>query len=170
MKLNSFEAVVAALHRHQIKYLIAGGLAVNAHGYLRMSVDIDIVIALNADNIQKAFVALASEGYQPSVPITAEHFSDHSKRAEWMEQKGMRVLNFFSDCHPETSVDIFVYEPFDFAKEHTRAMCGELLPGLPAYFVSIPALIEMKRAAARPKDLDDIDHLELLMKEQDAKR
>lgn len=167
MKLSAFEVVISALHSAEIRYLIAGGLAVNAHGYLRMSQDIDIVIALNADNIRKAFAALATEGYRPLVPITAEQFSDQAQRREWIEQKGMKVLNFFSDAHPETPVDVFVYEPFDFDQEFHRALKGDLLPGLPTYFVSIPTLIKMKEAAGRPRDLDDIEHLTQILAQPD---
>jgi hypothetical protein len=163
MKLNTFEAVITALHKADIRYLIAGGMAVNAHGYLRMSQDIDIVIALNAGNIHNAFAALMTEGYRPLVPITSAQFANEEQRREWVEKKGMKVLNFFSDTHPETPVDVFVYEPFDFDREFDRALKGELLPGLPTYFVSIPALIQMKQAAGRPKDLDDIEHLTQLL-------
>jgi len=33
-------------------------------------------------------------------------------------------------------------------------------------FVSIPALIAMKRLANRPRDLDDIEHLQLILDEK----
>ena len=34
MKLAAFEALTAALRDARVRYLVAGGLAVNAHGYL----------------------------------------------------------------------------------------------------------------------------------------
>lgn len=55
MKLASFEAIVRARNTAGVRYLIAGGLAVNAHGYVRFTKDVDIVIALDADNIVDAF-------------------------------------------------------------------------------------------------------------------
>lgn len=163
MKLSTFEAVMRALHRSEVRYLVAGGLAVNAHGYLRMSQDIDLVIALDAANIRGAFAALAEEGYRPTVPVTADQFSDARQRERWIKEKGMRVLNFFSDAHLETPIDIFVYEPFDFEVEQQTALSGELLPGVPVKFVSIPSLIRMKEEAGRPKDLDDILHLKEIL-------
>lgn len=42
MKLAAFEAVVQALHTAQVRYLVADGLAVNAHGSIRLTMDIDI--------------------------------------------------------------------------------------------------------------------------------
>ena len=166
MKLRAFEAIARTLSEHNVRYLVAGGLAVNAHGYSRFTADIDLVIALDAGNIAAAFAALGAAGYQPSLPITAEQFANTRLRKHWIDEKGMRVLNFFSDQHPETSVDIFVYEPFDFEAEFEAAMQGELLPNLPVRFVCIPTLIDMKRQAGRARDLDDIQHLQWILDEE----
>jgi hypothetical protein len=46
MKLSSFEAIVGALNEAGVRYLVVGGIAVNAHGYLRVTNDVDIVIRL----------------------------------------------------------------------------------------------------------------------------
>jgi hypothetical protein len=167
MKLAAFEAVAKALHAAQVRYLVAGGLAVNAHGYIRLTADIDLVIALDPDNIQQAFRALAGIGYRPTVPIDAKAFAQAEQRKHWQEEKGMRVLNFHSDAFPGTSVDVFVHEPFDFAREYVAALRGELLPDLDVRFVSIPTLIHMKKAAGRPRDLDDIQHLQWLQEHTD---
>ncbi|WP_234981636.1 hypothetical protein [Fontimonas thermophila] len=155
------------LNEAGVRYLVAGGLAVNAHGYIRFTADIDLVIALDANNIISAFAALALIGYRPAIPVTADQFADTTQRRRWIEEKGMQVLNFFSDRHRETSVDVFVYEPFDFEQEYERALVGEIAPGLPARFVSIPTLIHMKEAAGRPRDLDDIQHLRWMLEEED---
>jgi hypothetical protein len=169
MKLRAFEAVAQAFRDAQVRYLVAGGLAVNAHGYLRFTADIDVVIALDADNVLRTFGALSKVGYRPTVPITAEQFADANQRQRWIAEKGMQVLNFFSDQHPESSVDIFVYEPFDFHQEFTAAMVGEVLPGLSVRFVSIPTLIHMKEAAGRARDLDDIQHLRWILEDESEK-
>ncbi|HEX7060952.1 MAG TPA: hypothetical protein VF200_03230 [Woeseiaceae bacterium] len=165
MKLASFEAIVQALNAAEVRYLIAGGLAVNAHGYVRFTKDVDIVIALDTDNILGAFKALATLGYKPTVPITAAQFADAALRQRWIDEKNMKVLNFFSDTYRETPVDLFVFEPFEFETEHSLALQGELLPDLIARFVSIPTLIRMKEAAGRARDLDDIEHLRMIQQE-----
>lgn len=159
MKLAAFEAVAKAFDAAHVRYLVAGGLAVNAHGYIRLTMDIDLVIALDAGNIHLAFSALAGIGYRPTVPIKADAFAQPEQRQRWREDKGMQVLNFHSDAFPGTSVDVFVSEPFDFAHEHEVAMRSELLPNIQVCFVSIPTLIRMKQVAGRPRDLDDIQHL-----------
>lgn len=154
MRLAAFEAIAAALRDAGVRYLVAGGMAVNAHGYLRLTYDVDLVIRLEPGNVQLAFKALSVLGYRPTVPVTAEQFADEEQRA-----------NFHSDLYRPFTVDVFVSIPFDFEREYQTALEGELAPGLVVRFVSIPALIEMKRLANRPRDLDDIEHLQMILEE-----
>jgi predicted nucleotidyltransferase len=166
VKLTSLEAIVRALSDGNVRYLIAGGLAVNAHGYLRFTQDVDLVIALDSANIVRAFQVLATLGYKPAVPITAEQFADAGLRQQWIRDKGMQVLNFFSDQHRETGLDMFVTEPFDFQRESMNALEGELCPGVNVRFVSLPTLIVMKETANRPRDIDDVQHLRWIQDEK----
>lgn len=69
MKVSSFEAIAAALNREGVRYLVAGGLAVNAHGYVRLTHDVDLVVQLDPENILPAFAALAGLDYRPLVPV-----------------------------------------------------------------------------------------------------
>ena len=80
MKLASFEAIVRALENAGVRYLVADGLAVNAHGYLRFTKDVDFVMQLIPDNIERAFAAFGALGYRPTVPITAEQFAEAGGR------------------------------------------------------------------------------------------
>ena len=166
VKLAAFEAIAAALRDAGVRYLVAGGIAVNAHGYVRLTYDVDLVIQLKPENIRPAFKALAGLGYRPIAPVTAEQFADAAQRARWIREKGMQVLNFHSDLHRPFTVDVFVSEPFDFDREYEAALQGELAPGLTVRFVSIPALIAMKQLANRPRDLDDIEHLRMILEER----
>lgn len=158
MKLASFDALVAALQQAGVRYLIAGGLAVNAHGYLRFTRDVDVVVQLMPDNIARAFAVLDRLGYRPVVPVTAAQFADAPTRQGWIRDKGMQVLQFWSDAHRETPVDMFVQEPFDFEDEYAHAP-GKPLGGIEVRFVTIPTLIRMKQAADRPQDRIDIEYL-----------
>lgn len=129
MMLAAFESIAVALRDAQIRYLVAGGLAVNAHGYLRLTQDVDLVIQLGGQNIRSCFGALANLGYRPLVPVTGEQFTDPEQRARWIRDKGMTVLNLYSDRYRPVTVDIFVTEPFDFDREYDAALIGELSPG-----------------------------------------
>ena len=70
MKLTSVAMILKALNQAGVRALVVGGLAVNAHGYLRFTNDADFAVELLPENIERAFRALASLGYQPRVPIT----------------------------------------------------------------------------------------------------
>lgn len=166
MKLAAFEAIAGALNRAGVRYLVADGVAVNAHGYLRLTQDVDLVVQLDRGNILAAFAALGALGYRALVPVTGEQFADRAQREQWIRDKGMQVLNFQSGRYRGVSVDVFVAEPFDFNAEYAAALEAELAPGLPTRFVSIPALIAMKRLADRPRDRDDIEHLQMILEEQ----
>ena len=160
MEIRSIESIVRALNDAQVDYLIVGGLAVNAHGFVRLTRDVDIVIRLTPENASKGLHALLAIGYRMSIPEPPEAFADAAARARWREEKGMIVLKLWSDEHRRTPVDIFVYEPFPFESEFARALRLELSPGVSALVVTLETLLEMKRTAGRPQDLLDITELE----------
>lgn len=162
MTKADFHLIAAALNHAEVPFLVVGGIAVMEHGYGRNTYDVDLVIRLSPDVIGRAFEALAKVGYRPSVPITVEQFVQPEERRSLLENKRMQVLNFSSDQHRETPLDIFVTEPFNFAEEYKNAEDREVAPGLMVRIVSLETLFAMKRAANRPKDLADIDELSLL--------
>lgn len=149
---------------------MADGLAVNAHGLLRFTADMDLVVQLTPDNVSSAFKALKSIGYRPIVPVTAEGFGDARTREGWIRDKGMKVLQFYSDRHRETPVDVFVKEPFAFDREHREALVRGLTGSVQVRFVSLPTLIRMKRLAARPKDRADLEDLRRLQGERRGRK
>ena len=162
MKLSGFGAIVRALNDAGVRYLLVGGIAVNAHGYGRNTYDVDIVIQLDPQNIQRAFDALRSADYHPLLPISASQFTEASLRENWRREKNMLVLRFWSDSHRETPLDVFVYEPFDFDTEWTAAWWQEFAPDVKVPVIRLSALQQMKREAGRPQDLADLDELNLL--------
>ncbi len=159
MKLDHVIAVVKGLNEAGVRYLIVGGLAVNAHGHVRYTNDLDLVIGLEPANIRLGLDTLARLGYRPKIPITSEQFANASLRNEWRITKGMVVLNLWNDQSRESPVDVFVSEPFDFSLEHRTARLIPLADGILAPFVSLPTLLQMKRMAGRPQDLSDIAEL-----------
>src|SRR5882672_5888041 len=57
------QAVSSLLAEHGIGNLVAGGLAVQLHGYPRTTIDVDIIVP----NVQEAHAFLVANGYQASV-------------------------------------------------------------------------------------------------------
>ncbi len=159
MRLEQVIAVVRSLNEAGVRYLIVGGLAVNAHGHVRYTNDLDLVIGLDPGNIRRGLDTLASLGYRPRIPVTSEQFANTELRNQWIREKGMVVLNLWCDRHRETPIDVFVHEPFDFATEFQAARHFPLGADLTAPFVTLSTLVRMKREAGRPHDLIDIAEL-----------
>jgi hypothetical protein len=160
MRVAEFENIVRVLNAADVRYLVVGGIAVVAHGYGRVTFDLDVVLQLRPDNVIRAFGALNTLGYLPRVPVTAEQFAVEENRERWIREKGMTVLNLHSDRQRTTPVDVFVAEPFDFDATYARAIeqpCG----GGVFRVVDLETLIRMKEAAGRPKDVDDVTHLRM---------
>jgi hypothetical protein len=159
MRLDQIISVVEALNKADVQYLIVGGLAVNAHGHVRYTNDLDLVISLEPANIRRGLDTLAELGYRPKTPVTSAQFADSKLRDRWRTEKGMVVLNLWSDLWRESPIDVFVHEPFDFASEHRAAKFFPLTDNITAPFVSLPTLLSMKAEAGRPRDLIDIAEL-----------
>jgi hypothetical protein len=160
MEVRSVETIVRALNAAGAQYLIVGGLAVNAHGFVRLTRDVDIVLGLERENARIGLDALLRAGWRLAIPEKPEAFADAATRERWRTEKNMIVLKLWSDEHQRTPVDIFIYEPFDFAAEFLRADRLEICPGVLAPVVTLETLLQMKRAAGRPQDLADIEELQ----------
>lgn len=166
MKLESILAVARALDDAGVRFLVAGGVAVNLHGYSRLTQDLDLVVELSPANARAAMDALAGLGYRPQVPVDIHDFADPERRAEWVTNKHMQVFSLVSDAHPETTVDVFVTEPFTFDDEYRRADRYQIEPGVELRTVTPGTLIAMKRNAGRDRDRDDIEHLQWIIEER----
>ena len=161
MKLADVEAILCALNDADVRYLIVGGLAVVAHGYVRYTADVDIVLDLERDNALRAMNALDAIAYRPLVPVDAADFADEEKRRVWIREKNMLVFQMRNPDRESTRLDIFVQEPFAFAEEFAQARWKEVA-GIRAPILRYDELIRLKRSSGRPQDLIDIDQLELM--------
>ncbi len=159
MEKLSVELIVRALNDYRVKYLIAGGLAVVAHGYVRFTADIDMLLAMDKQNLADAVAAPKTLNYRPRAPVDFGLFVDPDHRREWIDQKGLTVFSLFSPDHSATEIDLFLDPPLVFADAYSRATQLEIAPGIVATFCSLDDLIEMKSKAGRPRDLDDIKQL-----------
>ena len=161
MKLTTFQGVMEGLNRHEVRFLLVGGMAVVAHGYGRMTYDIDLVVQLTPANIRRTFEALAQLHFHPRIPVTADEFSDPRNREQWSREKNMIVLNFFSGKEDPCTIDLFIRDPFPFDETFAKSV-PSAVNGIPFRYIDLGTLIQMKRTAGRPVDLDDIRHLEQL--------
>jgi hypothetical protein len=165
MQVESFRSICVAFNEANVRFMVAGGLAVNVYGFLRFTKNADLCIDLLPENIIGLYLALESLGYRPTIPISKEQFADASNRALWIAEKNMTVLQFWSDQHPQTPVGVFVDLPFVFSEEMERATKKHLGGVGVVHFVSLATLLEMKRAAGRAVDEIDVRELERIQKE-----
>jgi hypothetical protein len=167
VRVASIEAIASALSAAGVRYLVAGGVAVSAHGYLRMTNDLDLVIHLDPDNLKRGWSALEGLGYHPTIPVRIEEFADPATREGWIREKGMQVLGLWSDHHRETPIDLFVSEPFDFEPEYAAAHWEDLSPELRIPFVRLETLIRMKEEVGRPTDFEDARQLRWILEDRE---
>ncbi len=147
----------------EVHYLIVGGLAVVAHGYLRATHDIDLVLDFAPEPMLRAMNVLEQMGFTPRLPVSMKSFADPVIRDQWIREKDITVFTVWRDALPiPDEVDIFVSHPFDFTEAWQNAHRQSAPDGTVFTFVDRQRLIAMKRTAGRPKDLLDISELERL--------
>jgi hypothetical protein len=139
--------------------MIAGGLAIVAYGYLRFTADIDLIINLKTENVEKAIFTLSKLRYIPKIPVSATDFADESKRKQWIEENGMLVFSMFSEKYLDAPIDIFAKMDFDFDEEYKKAVWLDINDKLKVPFVPYNRLIELKETAGREQDKIDIINL-----------
>jgi uncharacterized membrane protein YqjE len=61
-----YQRLFAALARHNVRYLLVGGMAVNLHGIPRMTMDVDVIIALDPQNVDHFIAAANALGLRPT--------------------------------------------------------------------------------------------------------
>lgn len=155
----SYENVFKKLHERRVKYLLIGGVAVNLHGIPRATGDLDMLLAMDQENVHK-FVSIAKElGLIPKVPVKPEDLGDPQKVKEWKESKNMRVFSFMHPDNPYICIDIMTenYLPFEDAYNRKTTVNAW---GVDVAVASIDDLIKLKKIAGRPQDLMDIELLE----------
>jgi len=154
------EPLLRALHEAGVRHIIIGGFAVNAHGVIRPSRDLDIVPDPDPDNLRRLAQLLAD--------IDARHVGlgefDHDEfpfdptRPEDLEGgANFRLETRLGDLDVMQWVAGIDADPA-YAALAANALSGEL-GGVPLRVCGLDDLIEMKRAAGRPRDLDDLQRL-----------
>jgi predicted nucleotidyltransferase len=149
------KAIFAALADAGTQYVVVGGLAVILHGHLRATRDLDLIIGLDRANCERAIAALAGTGLRPRLPVQFDDFADETIRESLHTDRNMLVFQLWDPQNELRSVDIFVREPIAIAELLSEAIV-KYVEGVPIRIASIRHLIQLKRAAGRRHDLDDI--------------
>lgn len=149
--------------KSNIRYLIVGGLAVNLYGVPRVTQDLDIIIAIEADNILKINSIMKELGYVPRLPVDPDEMADPETVKQWTEERNLKAFSFYHKKDNYKVVDIVLVHPLDFEK----AFCNKTVKsagGIDINLVSLDDLVKMKTASGRGQDMSDIAMLEKVRK------
>jgi hypothetical protein len=145
------------LHVRNVRYLVAGGLAMNLHGVPRMTMDIDLVLALDEANVDAFLVCARELGLKPQAPVPLESLRDPDQRRSWVEQK--HLIAFALSGAPGTpTVDVLLKHSLDLDAAMNRALV-HTVAGVPVTIASLDDMIALKQNTGRRQDQDDIEHL-----------
>ncbi|MDI6766872.1 MAG: nucleotidyltransferase [Bacteroidota bacterium] len=157
-----YQEVFESLNKNKVRYLVVGGVAVNLHGIPRMTYDLDLMIALDKENIHKTWVTLNDIGFVPRVPIVENDLLNQTRRLELKEKENMLVISFFRGSREFNVVDFFIDNPIDFDScyQHMKKIKIDLID---VPLINIRDLIALKKLSNRKQDIDDINSLTSLL-------
>jgi predicted nucleotidyltransferase len=153
--MTNLAAQLRFLANAGVDFIVIGGVAAAAHGSARSTLDLDVVYARARDNVRRLVECLAPHrpylrGAPPGLPFVFD------------EQTVLHGLNFTLTTNVG-DLDLL-------GEVIGGGTYAELLPstveieafGVRCRYVTLDALIALKRAAGRPKDLEAIAELELI--------
>lgn len=150
-----------ALEENEVRYLLVGGLAMNLHGVPRMTMDVDLVVALDEANMD-AFMRVATALHlQPVAPVALSELAKPEQRRRWRAEKNLVAFALRGPKSDGPTVDILIDPPIDVALALSR---GErrTLGATSVRVASVDDMIHLKQAAGRAQDLADVEHLRRL--------
>lgn len=144
--LDELSQLISALNENEIGYAVCGGLALAIHGFVRATLDIDILI--QPESLEKAYKIGAENGFD----IRGLDISFKARAV------GIHRVSKIDNDGEMLSLDLLLVTPQVEDVWETRETIDFL--GNQLSVVSREGLIKMKRLAGRPQDLADIERLE----------
>jgi predicted nucleotidyltransferase len=139
-----FRDFLRLLNSHCVEYLLVGGYAVCYHGHYRTTGDLDIWIAVSAENAAKMAQLVREFGFE-TPEVNESIFLQKGRMIRMgIEPVRIEILTEISGC--------------DFAACFANRVKGSL-DGEAVNIISLPDLIRNKLKTGRLKDLDDAQKL-----------
>ncbi|MFH0935172.1 MAG: nucleotidyl transferase AbiEii/AbiGii toxin family protein [Pseudomonadota bacterium] len=155
--MNMFD-LIKLLANAKVDFVLVGGLAVALRGYSRFTMDVDVVLAMDEDNLRRFIGAAEEAGLHPAIPVPLESLADPALIDQWYREKGMLAFSLRSKEAIATVLEVLVKPAVPFAelrKQATLLEVGTVLVPV----ASIDHLIAMKTGTGRGKDQIDIEEL-----------
>ena len=141
---QDFKEFFQSFNQHEVEYLLVGGYAVGYHGYPRATMDIDVWVASNPENARRVVAALEDFGFGGKALV--EELFLESDQVVRMGLPPMRIEIL-------TSIS-----GVDFEDAYSQKI-DDVLDEVPVKLISLHHLKANKVAAARAKDLADLEEL-----------
>lgn len=155
MDVDSVVAVLAALEREQVAYIVVGGVALNLLGIPRATVDLDLFVHTADANIQRLRTALKSVFHDDDIDqITAEDLRGDFPAVQYVPPDGHFHIDILARLGEAFSYDDLEVEIVNFQ-------------GVRVPVVTAATLYRMKKNTVRLRDKADAERLERRFKLQD---
>lgn len=152
--------LLRALHERGIEYIVVGGFAVSAHGFIRVTKDLDIVPSSAAENLQR--LAEMLRDLDATVLDTAD-FEPQEMPADPTRAGDLTMGGNFCTQTDLGRLDVMQWlggiDADDLYGELAREAIESSIDGLSVRVCGLDHLRAMKRAAGRPRDLEDLKGL-----------
>jgi len=162
-----YEKELRALSMAKINYVVCGGAAVVMFGFARLTVDLDLIVSLERENLSKLYDTLSDLGYRTRIPIKKSGFIQKEILAKLAEEKNMKVVSFYDPKDNFKTIDIGVNLP-----DIDQILRGKKFVKARNFnipIISIDDLIKMKEDLGRPKDIIDAENLKKIKQEKNEK-
>lgn len=154
-----YAEVLSDLLERRIRFAVAGGFACLAHGVVRVTMDLDLVVEVGDQNLNALWETLRGLGFilQKTIPRAIATSAAELRRVS--REKGMEALSWVHESQPFLIVDLLVGASFSWS--------AEIVQSVPLFGMEVPVLrpeelIRLKKLAGREKDLIDVRELERL--------
>jgi len=146
-------SLLAALHEHGVDFVVIGGVAVGAHGYIRGTEDLDVVPDPSPENLDR--LAGVLEELDSTLPTVDGRRFDPRTDTQVVRRGGnvTAETKFGGLDVVQRALGVPGYDSLS-----EDAVTSELL-GVPVRICSLPRLREMKEAQGRPQDKADLANL-----------
>lgn len=152
----SFEKLLVRLADANVKFVLVGGVAVSLHGYVRLTEDVDVLIAGDAENVSRLLHSLSNYGEGFARELTAADFTD--------DEGAIRIVEESEQCQVDIFIRVSGLKFDDLAKDADRFV----ISGRTILFASKAALIRLKETSARERDRQDAAALRRLAEDPRA--
>ena len=90
--MKSIPDILRALTDSGVQFVLVGGFAVQLHGFVRTTIDLDLVLAMDDANLTK-FIEVAKQfGLAPIIPVSVDSLKNAKQIDQWHKEKGMLAL------------------------------------------------------------------------------